>query len=558
VYLIELLKAESEGQRRAILLTIVVSGLANAAMLGAVNSAASNPGAEGVDARLIFLFVIALLTYYFAMHYVFARNTAIFENLIDKLRVRLCEKIRDAELNEFEQIDRNDLYNRLTQDTTIISESQGIMTASLQATVLVIFVAGYMAILSWAAFLLTLALVAGGLVMFYLYDQEIREVWGIAARAENDMLGLVSHVVDGFRQVKSKRARATHLLHDVAATSNRVKRLKAKSYRLVQSQYIFSQCFFFLLVGAVAFLVPKFASSFVKVLPELVASTLFVIGPLSLFMLGIPAYSKSDMAAQRIKDLEERLDSLNAGDGRRTAPPSDAERSAKPVVPRHFRSIRIEQLRFIHRTASVENGETAFPLGPIDVSIEAGDLVYILGGNGSGKSTFLTLLAGLYIPDSGSITVDSILVGDGNIAEYRELFSTIFAGHHLFDKLYGQGPVSQETIDGLLNQLGLSRKTQFRGGRFTNTRLSTGQMKRLALLTCILEDSPVFLFDELAADQDPEFKSYLYRQLIPQLHAAGKTIVAVTHDEDFALESTTARIFRMNYGQLLVRAATNA
>ncbi len=555
MYLIELLKAESEGHRRAILLTIVVSGLANAAMLGAVNSAASNPGAEGVNTRLVFLFVIALLTYYFAMHYVFARNTAIFENLIDKLRVRLCEKIRDAELNEFEQIDRNDLYNRLTQDTTIISESQGVMTASLQATVLVIFVAGYMAILSWAAFLLTLALVVGGLVMFYLYDQEIREVWGTAARAENEMLRLVSHVVDGFRQVKSKRARGTHLLQDVAATSNRVKRLKAKSYRLVQSQYIFSQCFFFLLVGAVAFLVPKFASSFVKVLPELVASTLFVIGPLSLFMLGIPAYSKSDMAAQRIKDLEDRLDSLNAGDGRRTAPPSYAEGTAKLTVPRHFRSIRVEQLRFIHRT--VENGETAFPLGPIDVSIEAGDLVYILGGNGSGKSTFLTLLAGLYRPDSGSITVDSVLVGDGNIAEYRELFSTIFAGHHLFDKLYGQGPVSQETIDGLLHQLGLSRKTHFRDGRFTNTRLSTGQMKRLALLTCILEDSPVFLFDELAADQDPEFKSYLYRQLIPQLHAAGKTIVAVTHDEDFALESTTARILRMNYGQLRMGAATN-
>jgi putative ATP-binding cassette transporter len=554
LYLIELLKTESAGQRRDIVLAIVVSGFSNAAMLGVVNSAAKNPGTQEVG-RLVLLFVISLMAYYFAMHYVFASNTAVFENVIDKLRVRLSEKIRDSELNEFEHIDRNDIYNRLTQDTTVISESQGVLTASLQATVLVIFVAIYMAMLSWAAFLITVALIAGGLFMFSLYDQAIRKVWITAAVAENQMLRLVSHVVDGFKQIKAKRARAGDLLLDVAITSGRVKTLKVESYRLIQSQYIFSQCFFFLLVAAVAFLVPKFVNTFVKVLPELVASTLFVIGPLSLFMIGLPAYTKSNLAAQRIKELEEKLDSLKAKDRWRPAPAGRTQTGATLPIRRNFRTIRIEQLQFMHRSVSTDGGETAFPLGPINVSIAAGDLVYILGGNGSGKSTFLTLLAGLYRPDSGSIMVDSTFVGEENIDEYRELFTAVFVAHHLFDKLYGLGPVSKDTVDALLSQLGLLQKTQFKEGRFVNTKLSTGQMKRLALLTCILEDSPVYLFDELAADQDPEFKSYLYRQLIPELHAAGKTIVAITHDEDYAMEAPNARIFRMNYGQLQTGAS---
>jgi len=551
VYLRQLLQEELKGRRRNIIVAVVISAFANAAMLGVVNTAARVSADGELSARLVLMFVAALVAYYVTMHYVYKQNTAIFELVIHKLRVRLCEKIRHSELNEFDRVDKADIYGRLTQDTIVISESQGVLTASLQASVLVLFVAFYMATLSIAAFLIMIVLALGGLSMFYVNDREIRRVWTVTARAENELLKLVTHVVEGFRQMKARRARAGALLDDVAVTSNQVRTLTAQSYGLVQSQYIFAQCFFFLMVAAVVFLAPRFIDSFANLLPELVASTLFVIGPLSLFLVGIPAFTKSELAAMRIKHLEDALNAA-AGKERRAPAAAAADDQAEPAAVMAlapFTRISLRQLHYVHRSDEGA-GEKLFTIGPVDISIHAGDLIYILGGNGSGKSTFLTLLAGLYRPDGGEISVDGTRVTDRHIAEYRELFTTIFAGHHLFDKLYGLGSVSVPRVDALLDQLGLAEKTQFDGKRFQNTKLSTGQLKRLALLTCILEDSPVYLFDELAADQDPGFKAYLYQQLIPEFHAAGKTIVAVTHDETYALASAGARIIRMDYGQL--------
>ena len=70
-------------------------------------------------------------------------------------------------------------------------------------------------------------------------------------------------------------------------------------------------------------------------------------------------------------------------------------------------------------------------------------------------------------------------------------------------------------------------------GVFSTTRLSRGQRKRLALVTAYLEDRPIYLFDEWAADQDPLFRRVFYQRLLPELKRRGKTVVAVTHDDRY-------------------------
>ena len=70
-------------------------------------------------------------------------------------------------------------------------------------------------------------------------------------------------------------------------------------------------------------------------------------------------------------------------------------------------------------------------------------------------------------------------------------------------------------------------------GVFSTTKLSRGQRKRLALVTAYLEDRPIYLFDEWAADQDPMFRKIFYQRLLPELKSRGKTVVAVTHDDRY-------------------------
>jgi ABC-type siderophore export system fused ATPase/permease subunit len=77
--------------------------------------------------------------------------------------------------------------------------------------------------------------------------------------------------------------------------------------------------------------------------------------------------------------------------------------------------------------------------------------------------------------------------------------------------------------------------------------LSGGQRKRLALLQCYLEDSPIYLFDEWAADQDPEYRRFFYHTLLPDMKAAGKIVIAITHDDHYF--SIADKILKMNHGR---------
>ena len=70
-------------------------------------------------------------------------------------------------------------------------------------------------------------------------------------------------------------------------------------------------------------------------------------------------------------------------------------------------------------------------------------------------------------------------------------------------------------------------------GQFDTLRLSTGERKRLAFIVAVLEDRPIYVFDELAADQDPNFRRKFYGEILPNLQNSGKTLIAVTHDDRY-------------------------
>jgi putative ATP-binding cassette transporter len=179
-------------------------------------------------------------------------------------------------------------------------------------------------------------------------------------------------------------------------------------------------------------------------------------------------------------------------------------------------------------------------------------LVFITGGNGSGKSTFLRVLAGLYPPDAGEITLDGVRVNNGTRDAYRSLMSAIFFDYHLFHKLYGLSDADSGEVHRWLRQFQLDDKTDVADGEFSTLDLSGGQRRRLALIVSLLEQRPVLLLDEWTAEQDPEFRRKFYVELLPQLMQAGATIVAITHDERYIAElNLPGRRIRMDEGRIV-------
>jgi putative ATP-binding cassette transporter len=196
-----------------------------------------------------------------------------------------------------------------------------------------------------------------------------------------------------------------------------------------------------------------------------------------------------------------------------------------------------------------EGEDQSFMLGPLDLKLSPGEILFITGGNGSGKTTLAKILVGLYVPQSGEIRVDGEMIDDSLREGYRQRFSALFSDFFLFDELLGvEGEGLEERTKALLERLQLAHKVRIEGTRLSTTSLSQGQRKRLALLSAYLEDRPIYLFDEWAADQDPHFKEIFYRQLLPELKSRSKAVCVISHDDHYY--SVADRIIKIEDGKI--------
>ena len=172
----------------------------------------------------------------------------------------------------------------------------------------------------------------------------------------------------------------------------------------------------------------------------------------------------------------------------------------------------------------------------------------MVGGNGSGKSTFLKTITQLYKATAGEFLLDGKVLGEEHQTAFTNLFSVIFTDFYLFDRLYTQTKVKKTKVNQLVQFMGLESKLTFDGFQFSNLELSTGQRKRLALIHAFMDDRAIYIFDEVAADQDPVSRKFYYEEVLPDMKAAGKTIIAVSHDDHYF--HVADRVLEMKDGEL--------
>jgi putative pyoverdin transport system ATP-binding/permease protein len=242
---------------------------------------------------------------------------------------------------------------------------------------------------------------------------------------------------------------------------------------------------------------------------------LYMMLPVHSLLEAIPDLSRTRIALERI----EQAGLSDPPRGQAPAPAVEA-----------LQSLRLEQVTHSYRR---ESSEGVFQLGPLSMDLRPAEVVFLIGGNGSGKTTLAKLIVGLYSPESGAVLLNGARVEGTEREAYRQHFAAVFTDFHLFDGLLG-APVDQLDLAAqMLEALGLAHKVRLDAGTFSTTQLSTGQRKRLALLVALLEDRPVYVFDEWAADQDPEYKEVFYRSVLPELRRRGKAVLVISHDDRY-------------------------
>lgn len=538
--LLDFIKEESGGPKGRLVAFSIVSGIASAMLLGVINHAADIAANAEVQFQYLLIYVIIFAIAIYSKKYALEKASIMVEEILAKVRIRIANKVRHTELRFVERTGHEEIYNTLARDTLQVSQSANIIFGSMQAAVMLAFTLVYIAFISIQGFLITIAAIVLGSWVFLIKRGSIMHDLKTAARRESDFFESLQHTLSGFKEVKLNRQRSQSIFTHQSEIAHHVEELKSRAGVNSVLVIIFEQIFFFMLIAVIIFIWPSISpETSTEIVIKMTASILFIIGPLELLVGSLPLFLKADVSINNIRQLEKTIDEHTRNgvyEAQSTAEPQDLG----------FNRIQLTNILFNYLDPE---GHKAFSVGPINLEIERNEILFIVGGNGSGKSTLLKLLTGLYYPDDGHILVNNTRIDRTTYPDYRELFSTIFTDFHLFDRLYGIQQVDEAKVNAWIQKMGLTQKTQFKDGRFTQIDLSTGQRKRLAFIASVLEDKPIFVFDEWAADQDPVFRRHFYEVLLPDLRDQGKTIIAVTHDDRYF--STADRVLKMEEGQLV-------
>ena len=533
--LLDFFNQESRAPKRQIVFTALVSGLANGYLLTIINNAAETVNkSEELQMSNFFLFLIDLVLLIYTKQYSLKQATVAAEDAINRVRIRVTDKLRGTELPYIETAGHAKIYTSITQDTSLISESAIILINACQQMIVVFICLLYIAWLSIPGFVVTISVLSISVLMYLYNSKYIGAQLHEVANKESEFFNGIKSILVGFKEIKINQKKNNALFTHIETIAKDAKEIKVAAGLHFVIELMFAQTSFYILCAAIIFILPVLSATQIDQVVGITIAILFLFGPLSMVVSAFPMFVRANVAVENIYQLEHEIDIS-----------SKVQQPANPQAP-IFESLEFDQVSFFYP----QQGEiTAFGVGPLSFKINKGETLFIVGGNGSGKSTLLKLLVGLYYPLSGNIYINDKLLEADDYVHYRELYSTIFTDFHLFDRLYGIEEIDYRRVDELLKTMGLAKKTTFKNHGFSNTDLSTGQKKRLAYIASVLENKQIYIFDEWAADQDPEFRQYFYEVLLKDLKAKGKTVIAVSHDDRYFFAAD--KVIKIEYGRII-------
>lgn len=501
-----------------VILCSTLAGLSGAALVAMIGKAIAGAPFAHMGAAFFCVCVVMMLSRTMS-ELIMVR---VSQAHIMRLRIGLSQKMLTTPVKNLQEMGKNGLLVILTRDLDMFIAALPYVPMSICNVLIVLSCLGYVAWLSLPLFLMFFVTMAIGVVGFqYGRRVPLRHLRDVRRHVE-ELYNQFRNMIDGSRELQLNARRGQRYVEEGVTPASDKYRISFVRYVTGFSWLINAgNTIFFVFIGVVLFLVPSILSLPADVLATSALGMMYMMRPIMETVGAMPILQNAGIALEKIRKIDADLATFA-----RPAAPADGPDPFACAAP-----LRLELHDVCHGYGVDEH---SFMLGPLNMHIEQGEIVFIVGGNGSGKTTLAMLLLGLYEPESGSISLNGVTVERSTIEAYRTRFSAVFADFHLFDALLSEdrhGGSAQ--ANAYLEALEIRHKVKVVDGKFSTLNLSTGQRKRLALVAAYLDDRPVYLFDEWAADQDPVFKRVFYTKLLPDLKARGKTVIAITHDDAY-------------------------
>lgn len=493
----------------------ITSGFGGAFLVAVINQALAQPSdAERLAGRFALASVLVLVLRYVSQ----AQFAHLAQHTLARLRTRIAEQFLRAPLRTLENLGSGRVMAVLTEDVGTISDFLvAIPTLAMHAAVVVGCLV-YLGTLSWHVLLFALFMVLLGSLGYHWAHSKALSTLRRARSREDELFHQFAAIFSGAKELRLSSTRRRAFLSSLLLPNiEEVRALSTRGTAIYVAAASWGSFLFFVLIGTVVFVASRAFAIEPAVMSGYALMFLYMMLPLEALLNALPQLNRARVAVERVQRVVAETSAASSVEGSSAPPP--------------FSCLRMKSVTYNYEGSP---DDSSFELGPLDMDLKAGELVFLAGGNGAGKTTLMKLLVGLYAPSSGEIAVNGQAVQAEQRETYRNHFSAIFSDFHLFERLLGiDANELDERIHELLVSLELETKVRVVNGAFSTTELSQGQRKRLALLVCCLENRPVCVFDEWAADQDPLYKEVFYRRVLPELKRSGRAVLVITHDDRY-------------------------
>lgn len=473
----------------------------------------------------------------FQTYMIRATHTIIYE-----FEISLLQQVRGSSLSDLEKIGKNKILSAV-EDTRVIGEAPEIFINTFNAIIIVLSCLGYIYTVSWQGGMCILFVMFFLIGVYLRQNKSIEKQLNILRDNQNNYFRYMFDLLQGFKEIKMSVRRNETLFNEYLKLNRIDGRNIGISARLKDlNNELLGNLSWYIVIGLIMYLLPAVLSIDKERINSLVMAVLYMMGPVSTLIMFIYHFTRVKIAYQRLKLLENEVQIL-------PSLPIDGSSDGTNATEDRFSALKIDKVGYQY--TDKEHG-TTFTLEPVSLVIKKGETVFVTGGNGSGKSTFMNILTGLYRPMQGTLQLNDEVITDEKIAWYSNQISVVFSDFYLFSENYNKFDLSENNREFSVYSNLMKMKNLIRFNNKDNkieANFSRGQQKRMALIYCLLENRELFILDEWASEQDPGFRNYFYTQILPVLKEQGKTVIAVTHDDQYF--RCADRILEFDYGKLI-------
>ncbi|MDE1476893.1 cyclic peptide export ABC transporter [Xenorhabdus bovienii] len=448
------------------------------------------------------------------------------------LKLDLYQKIRNMPIEQMEDIGPSRFITILNKDIPQVSSAMAMIPLCLVSLITVTGVLGYIFYLETRVFYMVLLWLFIG-VIGYQVPQWIAMKFLSRARQTHDTIQEgIRGLLYGAKELKLNKIKSDEFFAEELQRNEKIAlKNENRGNVLMMSSFTFGDIIPFLVIGIITFHFSFLYHLSTSDLYGIIVALMYLSVPMGFILESAGRINMSRVAARKVIEIRDQLQ-------------QEPESTIKQL--NDWDTITLKNVSYKYK----KENESTFKLSPINLTFEREKISFIVGGNGSGKSTLGKIISQHYIPNQGKIYFGDQLINDKNRDAARAKVSAIYSDFYTFKKLYGQlSKKEPELVQDYLNYLRLDKVVHINENVINNIKLSDGQKRRLALLSALLEDRDIYVFDEWAADQDPVFKQFFYQEILPWLKEKKKIVITITHDERYFSYADT--IIMMEDGKVI-------